>query len=86
MLPLFHPFSDTIVTLKRGSVTLMVEIKGVTIKNSWGLNLKLPSFLPSYSLSLLMRLEIRGTELNWLNSYLSNRKQFVSVNRHPSSL
>ena len=28
---------------------------------------------------------IRGTALNWLKSYLSNRKQYVSVNTVDSS-
>ena len=38
---------------------------------------------------LLKKLEhygIRGTPLNWFKSYLSNRKQFVSINGHSSSL
>ena len=38
---------------------------------------------------LLKKLEhygIRGTALSWFQSYLSNRKQFVSVNGHSSSL
>ena len=29
---------------------------------------------------------IRGTALSWFQSYLSNRKQFVSINGHSSSL
>ena len=38
---------------------------------------------------LLKKLEhygIRGTALSWFQSYLSNRKQFVSINGHSSSL
>ena len=38
---------------------------------------------------LLKRLEhygIRGTALSWFQSYLSNRRQFVSINGHSSSL
>ena len=34
---------------------------------------------------LIKRDSIRGTALNWFNSYLCNRKQFVSVNGHSSS-
>ena len=38
---------------------------------------------------LLIKLEhysIRGNMLNWFQSYLSNRKRYVSFNGHPSEL
>jgi Reverse transcriptase (RNA-dependent DNA polymerase) len=37
-------------------------------------------------LSKMFKLGIRGVELKWFKNYLSNRKQFVSINGHCSSL
>ncbi len=40
----------------------------------------------SYFLKKLSKLGIRGVELDWFKSYLSERKQFVTVNGSSSSL
>ena len=38
----------------------------------------------SILLKKMKHYDIRGIALNWLTSYLSNRKQYVSVNGHTS--
>ena len=61
-----------------------------TKKHTIGIFCDLKKVFDTYDLNILLlilkKYGIQGTELNWFKSYLTDRKQFVQVNKFSSPL